>query len=314
MELGRKLKLALDETRLLILGAQVLFGFQFEGVFQELFPHLPGYAKAVHGLSLLLLLVTIGCLIAPSLCHQIAYRGEAREGALQTATLFAAVALAPLTLGLGASAFVVFDAIAGFAVGVIAATGFVAAGGFLFYGLGLALMQAGGGAMPEEEGSTPLKTKIEQMLTEARVMIPGGQALLGFQFIATLTRSFHELPSGWQYLHALGLCAVAIAVMLLMTPAALHRMAYRGDDNAAFLRIGSRLVIASALPLAIGIALDIAIVFYKITDSDAAAWTACIAALIVLIGLWYVYPLQQRGLIGAWASHTPEAEHKTVQH
>jgi hypothetical protein len=35
MQLERQLKIALDESRLLILGAQVLFGFQFNGIFQE---------------------------------------------------------------------------------------------------------------------------------------------------------------------------------------------------------------------------------------------------------------------------------------
>jgi hypothetical protein len=35
-----------------------------------------------------------------------------------------------------------------------------------------------------KETSTPLKIKVEQLLTEARVIIPDGQALFGFQFIA----------------------------------------------------------------------------------------------------------------------------------
>jgi len=67
-----------------------------------------------------------------------------------------------------------------------------------------------------------LKTKIEQMLAEARVLLPGGQALLGFQFVATLTKSFHVLPISYQYIHVVDLCAIALAVTLLMTPAALH--------------------------------------------------------------------------------------------
>jgi hypothetical protein len=40
MSLAKKVKTALDETRLLILGAQVLFGFQLNGVFQEAFSDL----------------------------------------------------------------------------------------------------------------------------------------------------------------------------------------------------------------------------------------------------------------------------------
>ena len=34
MKLEAKLKTALDENRLLILGAQVVFGFQFDGIFR----------------------------------------------------------------------------------------------------------------------------------------------------------------------------------------------------------------------------------------------------------------------------------------
>jgi hypothetical protein len=37
MKLERQLKIALDESRLLILGSQVLFGFQFNGIFQQQF-------------------------------------------------------------------------------------------------------------------------------------------------------------------------------------------------------------------------------------------------------------------------------------
>jgi Family of unknown function (DUF6328) len=95
---------------------------------------------------------------------------------------------------------------------------------------------------------TPVKTKIEQMLTEAGVIIPGGQALLGFQFVCTFTRSFKELPLSIQYLHAAGLCAVALAVLLLMTPAALHRIAFHGEDDPGFFSIGSALVVTASIP------------------------------------------------------------------
>jgi hypothetical protein len=40
MSLSRQVKTALDETRLLMLGAQVLFGFKLNGVFQEEFANL----------------------------------------------------------------------------------------------------------------------------------------------------------------------------------------------------------------------------------------------------------------------------------
>ena len=89
MQLERKLKTALDESRLLILGAQVLFGFQFQSVFQEGFRHLSATAKSVQGAGLLLMLLTIGLLIAPSLYHQIVHGGESQLDALNVATWFA---------------------------------------------------------------------------------------------------------------------------------------------------------------------------------------------------------------------------------
>ena len=41
MELSKKVKIALDETRMLILGAQILLGFQFRGAFSDGFDQLP---------------------------------------------------------------------------------------------------------------------------------------------------------------------------------------------------------------------------------------------------------------------------------
>ena len=239
MQLERKLKTALDESRLLILGAQVLFGFQFQSVFQEGFRHVGATAKSVQGAGLLLMLLTIDLLISPSLYHQIVHDGESRLDALNVATWFAGASLLPLTLGLAASAFVVFGHVFGGDAGIIAGGVFGLVALSLLYGLGLVMrLERRGVQMPREPEKTPLTTKTEQMLTEARVIIPGGQALLGFQLVVTLSQSFSDLPATAKYIHAGGLCAVALAVTLLMTPAALHRIAFGGEDDPAFFRIG----------------------------------------------------------------------------
>jgi hypothetical protein len=296
MELERKLKTALDETRLLILGAQVLFGFAFSGAFQELFGELPIGSRLIHCAGLLLFLAAVSLLIAPSLHHQVLYRGETRWGALEAATFFAGSSLLPLTLGLGAFAYVVFGHVFGRATGITAGAVFTLislcqlyAAGFVMRGLDKRKVP-----MQQEEQETPLKTKIEQLLTEARVIIPGGQALLGFQFTATLARAFSELPTSAKYIHASGLCAIALAVILLMTPAALHRIAYGGNDNETFLRIGSALVIAAAFPLAMGVSADVYVAFLKAIDNGHAAASAGFASFVLLMALWFAFPLLRR--------------------
>ena len=75
-----------------------------------------------------------------------------------------------------------------------------------------------------------------------------------------------------------------------MTPAALHRLAFQGEDDAQFLIIGSRLVIAAALPLALGISADILVVVFKITESGSVSAAVGMAAAAVFLSAWYLYP------------------------
>lgn len=290
MEIERQLKTSLDESRLLILGAQVLFGFQFQAAFQELFSALPAASRYLHCAGLLMLLVAMALLIAPSLFHQIVFAGESRPDAIGMASTLAGASLLPLTIGLGIAVFVVFERLFGHRAGVVGGAGFAFVALALFYGLGLALRRGRRKQMPEAEHPTPLKSKIEQMLTEARVVIPGAQALLGFQLVATLTRAFDQLPAEFKYIHCFGLAAVALSVLLLMTPAALHRIGFRGEDDPAFFGIGSILVVAGSVPLAAGIAADLAVVFYQATDSASVAVTAGLASLAALWGFWLLLP------------------------
>lgn len=291
-ELDAKLKTALDESRLLILGAQVLFGFAFQAVFQELFVEVDVAGRTMQILALGLLSISVALLIVPSLYHQIACRGRTLHRAVGVATLFAGWSLLPLTLGLGALAYVVCARFAGIRVALVFAGLLTATGLSLLYGLGFSLRKEPKALPPETE--TPLKTKIEQLLTEARVVIPGGQALLGFQFVATLTKSFENLPDSLKWVHAAGLAAVALAVLLLMTPAALHRLAFHGEDDPQFFVIGSRLVVAAALPLALGISADVAVVVYTITEKSGLSFFLASIAAAIFLAAWYVYPMTKR--------------------
>jgi uncharacterized protein DUF6328 len=82
-----------------------------------------------------------------------------------------------------------------------------------------------------ERSSTPLHAKIEQLLTEARVILPVAQALFGFQLAIVLTHAFEQLPRHSRIIHAASILLVALAVVLLMAPAAYHRIVYSGEDT-----------------------------------------------------------------------------------
>jgi PncC family amidohydrolase len=141
---------------------------------------------------------------------------------------------------------------------------------------------------------TPLSAKVEQMLTEARVIIPGAQALLGFQLTVTLTRAFEQIPFESKLAHAAALCCIALSVILLMAPAALHRISFAGEDSADFLKVGSVFIVAAPLPLALGIALDTYVAIAQALESNLAATSVAGTTAIVLTLLWYAYPVWRR--------------------
>jgi Family of unknown function (DUF6328) len=297
VDLSRKVKSALDETRLLILGAQILFGFQLNGVFQEAFAGLSATTRLLHCAGQLLMSIAIGLLIAPSMQHRIVENGEDTFRIHRATSRFAGTALLPFAISLGLGIYVVFDHLYGSPAALAAGVVFWLLVVICWYGLELMVkLRTGNDRMPrEEERPTPLPTKIDQMLTEARVIIPGAQALLGFQLTVTLTRSFEQLSASSRLIHVAGLCCVAVAVILLMTPAALHRISFAGEDTASFFRMGSWFVTAAPIPLAVGIAGDLYVATAKAGDSAALGAVLAFAVFVILAALWYALPLVIRG-------------------
>jgi Family of unknown function (DUF6328) len=295
MKLEQKLKTALNENRLLILGTQVLFGFQFNGIFQDQFDQLPLFARSLQCSGLTLLMLSVAFLIAPSMEHQIAERGEDSPRVLKLATLFAGCALLPLSMALAFDMYVAMDRMISPSAGVVSGALFFAVAICCWYLLAFALGKKDT-QMSDEQSvrGTPLSAKVDQLLTEARLIIPGAQALLGFQLAVIFTKAFSELPAESKLAHAVALCCIGLVVLFLMAPASLHRIAFDGEDDPQFVQLGSWFVIAAPLPLALGIALDTYVAAGRAVQSPSNAVALAAAAIAALLGAWYAYPIWRR--------------------
>jgi hypothetical protein len=293
--IDKKLKVALDETRLLILGAEVLLGFQFTAVFQTEFAALSSQAQELNAIAYLFMAITIAILIAPSMQHRLVEHGHSSNRLLRSATICATFALLPFAAAFGIDLYIALVRHLGNELGVVIALVYVAMAGALWFGASL-MLRKGSPPMnvPSESGETPLPIKVEQMLTEARVLLPGAQALFGFQMAATLTTVFDALPRASQLIHILALLCIALAVVLLIAPAAIHRIAYGGDDHANFHRLGSALLIVAAVPLALGITLDLYVIAERVYDSVEAGTAMAALCGAILLVLWYLHPLLLR--------------------
>jgi len=155
-------------------------------------------------------------------------------------------------------------------------------------------------ALPKPRGTgkkqeISLDDAAAHLLEECRMVLPGIQALFGFQLIAVFNQGFGEkLTHAQQLLHLVAIVLTTLAMALVMTPAALHRQAEPTSVSERFLWLASNVVLASMLPLALAVGLDAYVVASIVLHNDAMAALLAVALVTVFIFLWLVLPRHER--------------------
>src|SRR5258706_2425622 len=94
-----------------------------------------------------------------------------------------------------------------------------------------------------ERQELSLNDAATHVLEECRTVVPGMQALFGFQLIAVFTTGFSEqLTSTERMLHLAAIVLVTIAIALVMAPTSLHRQTEPMAVSLRFIRVSSRLL------------------------------------------------------------------------
>ena len=288
-----KVQNALDEARLLVLGAQVLLGFEYRSVFESGFQGLPPHSKHMKLVGLSLLLIAFVLLTWPGTYHRIVASGEDTEGVHQFTSRVMEIALAPFLIALGLDMFVAAEKVAGTTAGI--AIGIAASLMAFVCWYGLEVVHRGKdiedaalkNEVDQSQTGTPLRDKIKHVLTETRVVVPGAQALLGFQLVTILMDDFDTLPPLSKYVHLISLCLIAVSIILLMTPAAYHRIVEKGDESEHFHVFASRILLAAMAAIGLGVCGDLFVVAWKVTASIELAFAAAALMLLLSYGLWF---------------------------
>jgi hypothetical protein len=135
----------------------------------------------------------------------------------------------------------------------------------------------------------PLAKQVEYLLEECRIVLPGLQVLFGFQLAVVFSDRFPTvLAHQQQVLHLLAMALVAIAIAVIMTPAAYHRQAEPQEASEGFVLLSTWLLLASMPLLAVAICLEFYLIAQIVLDG-AAAWIAG-ALLAIFLLLWLVLP------------------------
>ena len=289
----KRIKIALDENRLSILGVQILYGFHLQAPFQRQFETLPETARLGALLAFGLVTVAVALLIAPSAYNRIRHNEEILGRGI---TWLINIALVLLALAIGIDLYLVADRIVGGLWAPLLGIGFCLIAFMFWCGIEFMhlIMRAKPRPSPAAEGKTKLEDRIDFVLIEARVILPGVQALLGFQLIVVLTESFANLPASSEYVHLSALAAIAVSAVLLIAPAAHHRIVFAGEDDAAFLPIASAYLLAATVFLALGMSADCYVIITKVLGSPNWGVASAIATAALCLGLWHVAPLIAR--------------------
>ena len=143
----------------------------------------------------------------------------------------------------------------------------------------------------------PLDKAAQHMLEECRMVLPGIQALFGFQLIAVFNQGFSEkLSEPQQLMHLGAVILVAVAIALVMAPAALHRQSEPQEVSERFVWLSSNLLLASMFPLAVAICLDAWLVTSVIVGRNEAGLAVAVALLAVFSVLWLLLPRREAHL------------------
>ena len=142
----------------------------------------------------------------------------------------------------------------------------------------------------EQPEQLSLSNSARFLLEECRMVLPGIQALLGFQLVAVFSSEFDKkLDVADQRIHLVATFLVALAVVLVMTPAAYSRQAHPREVTEGFIRASTRLLLVGMFPLAIGTCLEFYLIAHAILRSQLSAVLAAVLFAVFVL-FWIILP------------------------
>jgi hypothetical protein len=125
-----------------------------------------------------------------------------------------------------------------------------------------------------------------ELLNELRVALPGVQFLFAFLLIVPFQQTADEITEFQRDVYFVALAAAAVATVLLIAPAAQHRVLFRQQDKEGLLRRSNGSAIAGLVALGVAICASLLLVI-DVLFSQTLAWLTA-GALALLLAWWWI--------------------------
>ncbi len=145
----------------------------------------------------------------------------------------------------------------------------------------------------EADPGADLDQEWSELLEEHRVAMPGAQVLFTFLLILPFQNRFAQLTDTQEYVYFVAFVCAAVAIVLLITPTASHRIRWRQHDKEALLRSATTTSLVALVLLALAMSASV----YLVADFlFGAAATALSTALVAVLfsWFWFTRPLLRR--------------------
>jgi DMSO reductase anchor subunit len=312
-KLHDKIENALNETRILILGAQVVVGVQMRIFFEDDFQHVAMEYQFVLFVGLAAMLLGLAFLMAPASYHTIVEEHRDTPELHRFTTAMLAMGLLPFAISLATTLFVSFQKLTALSTAIAAGASACVICIALWYGYPLLERWRKSGHFElrrllypiskedmgaEKQGEQKITDQVKEVLVESRMVLPGAQALLGFQFINIWLSGFDTISQAMKLVHLASLCSVAVSTVLLMLAPAYHRIVETGDDTREFVQFAGRMLLTAMVFLAVGVCGDFMVIAAKLELPMSVSVGLSVAMLVVFLGLWFGYTGWKRRVRG----------------
>jgi Kef-type K+ transport system membrane component KefB len=144
-------------------------------------------------------------------------------------------------------------------------------------------------ARSEETPKARRDRELGELLQELRVAITGVQVLFAFLLTVPFTQRYESIDASQRRVYFAAVLAAAVSSLLLIAPAANHRLLFREGVKEAMLRAANRVAIAGFVMLALGIGLALYLVTTMVYTTDVAIAVSIGVGLLTAFA-WFVFP------------------------
>jgi hypothetical protein len=150
--------------------------------------------------------------------------------------------------------------------------------------------------MADEDRKQRVNRELTELLNELRVALPGVQVLFGFLLTVPFQQRF-TVNAFERGVYFATLLACALSVVLLVAPAAQHRLLFRKQDKEPMLFRFNRYSIGGLLFLGVALSGALLLVTSYLFGTGGAVAATTITVLLI-VTLWIGIPLRRRNSEG----------------